>query len=166
MAPSESRGMSLKMVSVLTIALVTYFLWGGAAAIYQGKLDEQAIALATENGDAQAEGGFEDDGVTPRIRIRRGSALVSAVVITIAGVWTFISNSVIHLGHLPSLIPYMFQERMGYLIFCVAVLIATGLGLLWMGNMQRSLESENPFSKGRPRKKLPKIRMPKALDED
>lgn len=109
---------------------------------------------------------FESDGVTPRIRIRRGSALVAGIVIAIAGVWTFISNSVIQLGSLPSLIPYMFSQRMGYLLFCLIVLACTGIGLLGMGRMQTSLESENPFSKGKKKVKLPKIRMPKPLDDD
>ena len=151
---------------MLTLAVVCYFLWGDAAAIYKGKLD--AAALEAQKGEHAPgfDDEYESDGVTPRLRIHRGSALVAAVVVTIAAVWTFISNSVIQLGNLPSLIPYMFSERMGYLIFCVCVLAITGLGLFGMGRMQQSLESENPFSKGKKKVKLSKIRTPKPIDDD
>ena len=46
--------------------------------------------------------------------------VVVAIVVMVAGLWMFISNSIVQLGHLPSLIPYMFTQRMGYLIFLCA----------------------------------------------
>ena len=164
MSADQSRGMSLKTVAVLTLSLVSYLLWGGAAAIYKAHLDQTEAALAAQQ--AEDAGEFETDGVTPRIRFRRGGGLATAVVVMIAGLWMFVSNSVIQLGHLPSSIPYMVTQRMGYLVFCAGVLTLTGLGLFWMGRMQQSLESENPFSKGRQRKKLPKIRTPQPVDDD
>ena len=147
----------------MAIALVTYCLWGGAAAIYKGHLDEQLAALATEVPEAGGE--FESGGVTPRFPLRRSRGLGAAVAILVAGVCTFVANSIVQLSHLPSLIPYMFQERGGYLTFCVGVLAVTGLGLFGVGRVQQSLETENPFSKGHKRKKLSKIRTPKPLDD-
>ena len=164
MSNEDSRGMSLKMVASLSIALVCYLLWGGAAAIYKSHLDQESAAIAAQQAEESGEDIEEDAHI--RIRMRRGNGLIAAGVVMIAGLWMFISNSIIQLGHLPSLIPYMFTQRMGYIVFCVAVLGLTGLGFLGMGRMQQSLESENPFSKGRPKKKLPKIRMPKPLDDD
>ncbi len=164
MSDDNPRGMSLKTVAALSIALVCYLLWGGAAALYKAHIDHEANTIA----DQMEDGLAEDEGHDMHLRVRmgRGRGLVAAIVVMVAGLWMFISNSFVQLGHLPSLISYMFTQRMGYLIFCVCVLAVTGLGFLGMGRMQQSLESENPFSKGRPKKKLPKIRMPKPLDDD
>ncbi len=164
MSADTSRGMSLKTVAALSISLICYLLWGGAAALYKAHMDQEASAMAAQMEDGHSE----DEGHDMHLRIRggRGRGLAAAIVVMVAGLWMFISNSIVQLGHLPSLIPYMFTQRVGYLVFCVAVLGLTGLGFLGMGRMQQSLESGNPFSKGRPKKKLPKIRMPKPLDDD
>ncbi len=164
MSDDNSRGMSLKTVAALSIALVCYLLWGGAAVLYKGHVDQivKLNSAQVDEGNAEAE----DEDMHLRVRLRRGSGLAAAIVLMLVGVWMFVTNSIIQLGHLPSLIPYMFTQRMGYLIFCACVLALTGLGFVWMGRMQQSLESSNPFSKGRPKKKLPKIRTPKPLDDD
>ncbi len=164
MSDDNSRGMSLKTVAALSITLLCYLLWGGAAALYKAHVDHEASAMAPQ----LEEGDSEDEGSDMHLRIRggRGRGLAAAIVVMFAGLWMFISNSIVQLGHLPSLIPYMFTQRMLYLIFCVCVLALAGLGFLGMGRMQQSHESGNPFSKGRPKKKLPKIRMPKPLDDD
>ena len=164
MSDDNSRGMSLKTVAALSISLVCYLLWGGAAALYKSHVDQEVDAIAAQLDEGNS--GAEDESMHMRVGVRRGSGLAAAVVVMVAGLWMFVTNSIIQLGHLPSLIPYLFTERMGYLIFCACVLALTGLGFVGMGRMQQSLESSNPFSKGRPKKKLPRIRTPKLLDDD
>lgn len=164
MATEVERGMSLKSVAILSSCLVCYLLWGGAAAIYKGHVDQETVARTAAMADANGDPAREEE-MDVRLRVRRGSGLAIALVVMIAGVWTFVSNSFIQLGHLPSLVPYMVTQRMGYLIFCAGVLVILVLGFLWMGKFQQSLESGNPFSKGRKKKRLPKIRTPKPLDD-
>lgn len=145
MSSRDAEGMSIRNVAILTFLLVGYFLWGGAAAIYKAHMDRTAALLAEEAGELDVGG--EDSELT----VQRGSALIRAIEVAILGVCTFVFNSATQLGNLPDLIPYLFQERMGYLTFCVFVLSVTGLGLFGLWRMQKSLEAENPFSRGRKR---------------
>ncbi len=93
-------------------------LWGGAAALNKTHVDQEANAIAAQMEDGHSE----DEGNDMHLRIRggRGRDLAAAIVVMVAGLWMFISNSIVQLGHLPSLIPYMFTQRMGYLIFLCA----------------------------------------------
>lgn len=153
MSNDESNGMSLKMVGIMVFLLVSYLLWGGAAAIHKGHLDQSETALQDENGDGiQA---FEGDGANQPIRLRRRLGLVQVVIVTITGVWTFVTNSFAQIVNLPQMIPYMLKERQGYLMFCGAVLALTGLGMFGMAQMQKSLEAGNPFSKNRKVQRTP-----------
>ncbi len=153
MSSDESNGMSLKMVGFLVFLLVSYLLWGGAAAIYKGHVDQSKAALEAENAAGIEE--FEEDGPNQPIRFRRRPGLVQVVIVTIAGLWTFVANSFAQIGNLPQMIPYLLKERQGYLMFCGAVLALTGLGMFGMAHMQKSLESGNPFSKNRKTQRSP-----------
>ncbi|RLS58074.1 MAG: hypothetical protein DWH91_03050 [Planctomycetota bacterium] len=166
MSAAEDRGMSLEKVALLAFALVTYFLWGGAAAIYQAHLDETAVAPVVDAGEPPNGNDDHpaDDSAGLRIRPRRGAGLVAVVVVTLMAIWTFVANSVVHLASIHRLIPYLLTEHIWYPVFSAVVLGVVGLGYWWMSRLQADLESGNPFQRGRPRKKLPKIRIPKPTD--
>lgn len=166
MSATEARGMSLEKVALLAFALVAYFLWGGAAAIYQSHLDETAAAQVADAGELPNvnDGPLADDSTGFRIRPRRGAGLVAVVVVTLMAIWTFVVNSVVHLASLCQLVPYLLTEHLWYPAFSAAVLAMVGLGYWWMSRLQTALESGNPFQRGRPRKKLPKIRIPKPTE--
>ncbi len=164
MSEPNDRGMSLHKVAVLAFCLVAYFLWGGAAAIYQAHLDEEAAALAAEQPDAALADDEEWDDGDGTIRVRRGSALVAVVVVTVMAVWTFISNSVIHVASLYRMIPFFLTKAIWYPLFSAVVLGLVGGGYLWMGKLQQTLESGGAFKTNRKRSKLPKIRTPKPTE--
>lgn len=164
----ESQGMSLKLVAAISISLIAFLLWGGAAAIYKSHQDHLA-AEAEAKRQLEEDGGVKDPGRmmssgTPGIKFRRGGGLAAAIVVTIMGVWMFLQNSITQLGHLPSVVSLVVTERQGYLIFCFIVLALSAMAFLWMGKVQQSLASGSPFKTDRKRKKLPKIRTPKPTD--
>lgn len=161
----DSPGMSLKLVASLSIGLITFLLWGGAAAIYKNHVSPVAGPQAELVGAGEPEGAVEDSSTgAVRFRVGRGSGLVAAIVVTVLGVATFLWNSITQLVHLPSVVMLIVTERQGYLLFCVVVLAVTVLGFFWMGRVQQSLASGSPFKTDRKKKKLPKIRTPKPTD--
>lgn len=161
----DSPGMSLKLVASLSIGLIAFLLWGGAAAIYKNHVAPVAGPQAELVGAGEPEGAVEDSPTgTVRFRVGRGSGLVAAVVVMVLGVATFLWNSITQLAHLPSVVMLIVTERQGYLLFCVVVLAVTVLGFFWMGRVQQSLASGSPFKTDRKKKKLPKIRTPKPTD--
>jgi len=146
--------MSLKMVSVLVLSLVSYMLWGGAAAIYKGHLDQVQADLDAQEGEEEERPGLP--GSTPEsplvpVHHNRLLALEQGIEFSIAGVLLFISNSIAQLANLGDLVSYVFAERKGYLIFSAVLLLITVLGLIGIGRVQKSLAAENPFSRRRVR---------------
>lgn len=151
MASDDSNGMSLTMVSVLVLSLMSYLLWGGAAAIYKGHIDELQAQLDIEQ---EVDEGLPTNMPNmPHISIHRSRSLaaVQGIGFSIAGVLLFISNSFSQLGNVGDVLPYMLAERKGYLIFSTIVLSITVLGLYGLARMQKSLAAENPFSRRRGR---------------
>lgn len=152
MAFDHSDGMSLKMVSVLVLSLVSYMLWGGAAAIYKGHLDQvQADLDAQEEEERPGLPGSTPESPLVPVHHNRLLALEQGIEFSIAGVLLFISNSIAQLANLGDLVSYMFAERKGYLIFSAVLLLITVLGLIGIGRVQKSLAAENPFSRRRVR---------------
>jgi hypothetical protein len=161
----DSQGLSLKLVASMSIGLIAFLLWGGAAAIYKNHVSPVSGPQAELVGAGEPEGAVEDSSTgSVRFRVGRGSGLVAAVVVTVLGVATFLWNSITQLAHLPSVVMLIVTERQGYLLFCIIVLAASVLGFFWMGRVQQSLASGSPFKTNRKKKKLPKIRTPKPTD--
>ena len=161
----DSPGLSLKLVASMSIGLIAFLLWGGAAAIYKNHVSPVNGPQAELVGAGEPEGAMEDSSTgAVRFRVRRGSGLVAAVVVTVLGVLTFLWNSIAQIAHLPSVVMLIVTERQGYLLFCIIVLAASVLGFFWMGRVQQSLASGSPFKTNRKKKKLPKIRTPKPTD--
>lgn len=160
----EPAGLSLKVVALISLSLITFLLWGGAAAIYKNHVTPVTAPEAELVGAGEPEGQDSQTGAV-RFRLRRSSGLVAALVVMVLGIWTFLLNSFTQLIHLPSVVKLILTQRQGYLLFCIVVLAASGLVFVWMGKVQQSLASGNPFqSKGKKKKKLPKIRTPKGID--
>lgn len=161
----EPSGLSLKVVAGMSLGLIAFLLWGGAAAIYKNHVSPVNGSQAELVGVGEPEGAVEDTSTgAVRFRVGRRSGLVAAVVVTVMGVLTFLWNSISQLAHLPSVVMLIVTERQGYLLFCVIVLAATVLGFFWMSRVQQSLASGSPFKTNRKKKKLPKIRTPKPTD--
>lgn len=161
----DSQGMSLKLVASISIGLITFLLWGGAAAIYKSHISPITTPEAQLVGAGESDGSMEDQSTgAVRVRVSRGSGLVAAVVLLVLGVVTFLVNSFTQLTHLPGVVSLIVTERQGYLLFCIIVLAASVLGFVWMGRVQQSLASGSPFKTDRKKKKLPKIRTPKPTD--
>lgn len=151
MASDESNGMSLTMVSILVLSLMSYLLWGGAAAIYKGHIDQLQAQLDAEQEAREGLPSTTPD--MPQISIHHSRTLAAAqgIGFSIAGVLLFISNSFSQLENLGDLLPYMLAQRKGYLIFSTMILLITVLGLYGLARMQKSLAAENPFSRRRGR---------------
>lgn len=161
----ESPGMSLKLVASISMGLIAFLLWGGAAAIYKNHISTVTTPEVELAGSMDPEGAMENESTgAVRFRVRRGSGLAAVIVVTVMGVLTFIGNSFTQLAHLPSVVSLIVTERQGYLLFCIVVLAVSGLGFVWMGRVQKSLAAGSPFKTDRKRKKLPKIRTPKPTD--
>lgn len=161
----DSQGLSLKLVASISIGLIVFLLWGGAAAIYKNHVSPVTFPEAELASEGDPEGAM-DDGSTGSVRVRvgRGSGLAAAIAVMVMGVVTFLGNSFSQLAHLPSVVSLIVTERQGYLLFCIVVLAASVLGFVWMGRVQQSLASGSPFKTDRKKKKLPKIRTPKPTD--
>lgn len=133
----NKRGLSITTITIFVGVVVAWLLWGVSCAMYRAAQPE------TAEGDIEVVVDVDKDHLTPS-RVRgAGPAFI------IAGVATFFIKTITMLPELPSVLAFLFRERLWF------VVVATGIiaGVIFFGVYMKRLELALASSKKRKRKK-------------
>jgi hypothetical protein len=138
----NGKGLSITTVTIIVALVTTWLLWGAACAMY-GNAHPEAVA-----GQLEVLIDAGDDGHRPTRVGSRGTA----VAFVIAGVSTFFLETFQMLPQLPSVLAYLFRERIGFVIVANGILAAVILFGVFLKRMELALEGP----KKKKRKKRPR----------
>jgi hypothetical protein len=120
---SEGKGLSVTVITIAVGLLAAWFLWGVSCAMYQAANPVTVDSL-------------ENLEVRPA-----GSGTGSGRAFAEAGVATFVIKSFAMLPKLPSVIGFVFRERLWFAIVAAAVLAGVVLFGVFMKRMEMALET-------------------------
>jgi hypothetical protein len=141
----SSKGLSITTVTILVAVVTPWLLWGAACAMY-GNAHPEEIA-----GQVEVVVDLDDPDRLPGRLGSRGAA----GAFLIAGVSTFFLKTFQMLPQLPSVVAYLFRERIGFVIFANAILCGVIFFGVFMKRMELALEG--------PKKKRKKKKYKPAL---
>jgi hypothetical protein len=138
----SSKGLSITTVTIAVAVVTTWLLWGVACAMY-GNAHPEAV-----EGQLEVVVDTGDDGLRPTRVGTRGAAFA----FVIAGISTFFLKTFQMLPELPSVLAYLFRERIGFVIVANGILA----GIILFGVFMKRLELALEGPKKKRKKKRPK----------
>jgi uncharacterized protein with PQ loop repeat len=138
----NSKGLSITTVTIIVAVVVTWLLWGVACAMYSN-----AHPAAVE-GHLEVVVDTSDNGLGPTRMGTRGASFA----FVIAGISTFFLKTFQMLPQLPSVLGYLFRERIGFVIVANAILA----GIILFGVFMKRLELQLEAPKTKRKKKRPR----------
>jgi hypothetical protein len=129
---SEGKGLSITAITIAVGLLVAWLLWGVSCAMYQSAHPPTL------------EDGVEGLEVVP------AGGRISGGAFAIAGVATFVIKSFAMLPKLPSVIGFLFRERLWFVIVATAILAGVLLFGVFMKRLELALENPRKRNRRKP----------------